>query len=106
MISQLNNFVDLKSFFSTNSSSGSGSGPSTHESVMNIVVSEEGEVQGDENLKLGDVEVQVSVPVAVENAQPPNVEGIRIFVLDIHLVSDPGLHVPIDRFHPDIRANV
>ena len=94
MISQSNDFVDLKSFFSSNSLTGSGLGPSTHESV-NDVVSEEGEVQG-VAVELGDVEAQV----IVENAQLPgqDVEGIRNFIPDVHLISDPGLRIPIEGF--------
>jgi hypothetical protein len=38
----------------------------------------------------------------------PDVEGITIMVFnpDVHVVSNPGLRVPIEQFYPDIRDDV
>jgi hypothetical protein len=38
----------------------------------------------------------------------PDVEGITIMVFnpDVHVVSDPGLRVAIEQFHPNIRDDV
>ncbi|CAN6330735.1 unnamed protein product [Urochloa humidicola] len=93
--------ADLKSFFTSNSSSGSA--PSTHQ-CENAAVSSE-EVQ------------EVAVPVEVEppgnaeaDAEPrvaePDAELIQVFDSAAHVISDPGLRIPIERFHPNIRGDV
>jgi hypothetical protein len=76
----------LKSYFYCSQGQGcSGSGPSTHRSAnVPRVVEEEVEENGKE--------------IAHVQAQ----EGITVFNSD-HIISDPGLHIPIDQFAPNIR---
>ncbi|TVU39404.1 hypothetical protein EJB05_12821, partial [Eragrostis curvula] len=103
--------LDLKSFFSSNFSSSSGSGPSTRESGNNIV-SEQGEVvvQGEREepgettrAGLGNAEHEEE-QVSVHQPPPPqDAEGIKVFDPDAHVVSDPGLRLSIEEFHPNIR---
>jgi hypothetical protein len=81
--------VGLKSYFyCSQGQSCSGSGPSTHGSAnVPRVVEEEVEENGEE--------------IAQVQAQ----EGITVFNPD-HIISDPGLHIPIDQFAPNIRDEV
>jgi len=95
------NYTDLKSFYGTtsrNSGSDGSSGPSTHESG-NVAQSGEQEV-------LHSLEtVQETVQDAENEDQSSHqldVEGIRVFNPDVHVVSDPGLRVAIEQFHPDL----
>ena len=87
---------------SRNSGSDGSSGPSTHESG-NVAQSGEQEV-------LHSLEtVQETVQDAENEDQSSHqldVEGIRVFNPDVHVVSDPGFRVPIEQFHPDIRDDV
>ena len=99
-------FTNLKSFFpSTNFASGSNSEPSTRESG-NVVVP-----KSEEQEELRDSEPHpVETVQGVEHQEPSSheqdVEGIKVFNPDVHLVSDPSLRVAIDQFHPDIRDDV
>ncbi|XP_062197361.1 uncharacterized protein LOC133900270 [Phragmites australis] len=104
--------LDLKSFFSSNLSSGSG--PSTRESG-NALESEEGQGEvGDLGLGFGDSAPEIAdsmAQVAVEdtlllNLPSQDIEGIKVFNPVVHLVSDPGLRIPIEGFHPNIRDDV
>jgi hypothetical protein len=81
--------VGLKSYFyCSQGQSCSGSGPSTHGSAnVPRVVEEEVEENGEE--------------IAQVQAQ----EGITVFNPD-HIISDPGLHISIDQFAPNIRDEV
>jgi hypothetical protein len=81
--------VGLKSYFyCSQGQSCSGSGPSTHGSAnVPRVVEEEVEENGEE--------------IAQVQAQ----EGITVFNPD-HIISVPGLHIPIDQFAPNIRDEV
>jgi hypothetical protein len=101
---KLNGYADLKSFYtttSTNSASGSNSAPSTRESGN--VAESNGLAESMEQQELGDSEPH---PDPVEIVQGVEVKGIKVFNPDVHIVSDPGLCVAIDQFHPDIRDNV
>ena len=94
------NYTDLKSFYGTtsrNSGSDGNSGPSTHES-SNVAQSGEQEV-------LHSLETVQEMQAAENEDQPSHehdVEGIRVFNPDVHVVSDPGLRVAIEQFHPDL----
>jgi hypothetical protein len=81
--------VCLKSYFYCSQDQGcSGSGPSTHVSAnVPRVVEEEVEENGEEIV------------------QVPTQEGITVFNPD-HIISDPGLHILIDQFAPNIRDEV
>ena len=37
-----------------------------------------------------------------QSSQQLDVEDIRVFNPDVHVVSDPGLRVAIEQFHPDL----
>jgi len=84
---------------STISASGSNSSPSTRESG-NVDESTEQQEVGDLEQHLDLVETVQSVEQDVE------VESIKVFNPDVHIVSDPGLRVAINQFHPDIRDDV
>jgi hypothetical protein len=45
-------------------------------------------------------------PVGQQPIEAQDIEFIMVFKPDIHLVSDPGVRLSIDSFHPDIRDNV
>jgi len=99
-------FADLKSFFpSTNSTSGSNSGPSTRESG-NVVVPESEEQEELRDSEPHPVETVQGVEHQEPSSHEQDVEGIKVFNPDVHLVSDPSLRVAIDQFHPDIRDDV
>jgi hypothetical protein len=96
-VNQLHIFVDLKSYFTSNSSSSSA--PSTHQSENVAVVSEEMLAEAvepprdvDRDAETGDVE--------------EDGELIRVFDPNAHVVSDPRLRIPIEKFHPNIREDV
>jgi hypothetical protein len=91
----------LKNFFSTSSSaSGRGSSPSTHESA-NHVATQQGEVV---QRAINQLENVAETNDIVDDSQAS--ELIKVFLPDIHLISDPGLRIPIERFHPNIRGDV
>jgi hypothetical protein len=97
---KLNGYADLKSFYtSTNSASGSNSAPSTRESG-NVAESTKQQELGDSEPRLDPVEAVQGVE---EDAKS---KVLRFSTPDVHLVSDPGLRVAIDQFHPDIRDDV
>jgi hypothetical protein len=101
-------FANLKSFFSsTNSTSGSTSGPSTRESDV-VAESEEQEELGDsEAHPLETVQEEgVANEEMLSHEQNVEVEGIMVFNPDVHLVFHPALRVAIDQFYPDIRDDV
>ncbi|TVU26504.1 hypothetical protein EJB05_29054, partial [Eragrostis curvula] len=108
--------LDLKSFYSSSSSNGRGSSRNTNESVTQGQtegqgVPSEAEVQRSqsENATEAQAEFVAAATDAVEIAQvddTQNSELINNFVPDIHIVSDPALRIPIDRFHPNIRGDV
>jgi len=107
---KLCDFVDLKNFFSANSSSsnvnGSSSNPSTHGSVncvVPLVASNEAD-QNTTNLSENVVQAQLQTHDVVNSEH--SLELIKNFVPSVHLISDPGLRIPIERFHPDIRDDV
>ncbi|KAK3138648.1 hypothetical protein QOZ80_5AG0371600 [Eleusine coracana subsp. coracana] len=112
--------LDLKSFFSrTSSTGGSGSDPSTHESVYGAANEEgEGEAQRATAAQRPQTEEATETQVAIANfveatqaevvafkdAQSQDSELIKVFLPDVHLISDPGLRIPIERFNPNIRG--
>ena len=99
-------FADLKSFFpSTNSASGSNSEPSTRESG-NVVVPESEEQEELRDSEPHPVETVQGVEHQEPSSHEQDVEGIKVFNPDVHLVSDLALYVAINQFHPDIRDDV
>ena len=76
--------------------SGSGSGPSTHGSGIHPRVVEEAVEENDEEV------AQVQVEEVVQDQVG---EGITVFNPD-HIISDPGLRIPIHQFAPNIRDEV
>jgi hypothetical protein len=98
LLTQLSDFADLKNFFITyqnsSSSSGTDSSQSTRESKnLPLVATEHGQ----------SANVAQRLDVA-DNSQAS--ELIKVFILDVHSISDPGLRIPIEGFHPDIRGDV
>ena len=95
----------MKSFFGTtsrNSGSDGNSGPSTHESGN---VAQSGEQKVLHSLET----VQETVQDAENEDQSSHqldVEDIRVFNPDVHVVFYPSLHIAIEQFHPDIRGDV
>jgi hypothetical protein len=98
LLTQLSDFADLRNFFITNqnssSSSGTDSSQSTRESKnLPLVTTEQGQSANvAQRLDVADIS-QAS-------------ELIKVFILDVHLIFDPGLRIPIEGFHPDIRGDV
>ena len=87
-------------------SSGSKSKPSTHESgnVMHLMIRDQ-EVEKEQEEEVDqDIEDPVE-PVVEENVDVEEDEGITDYGLD-DIKFDPGLRIPIDKFHPNIRNDV
>jgi len=110
----LYNCADLKSFFTTISSSGSA--PSIRQSAS-AAVSGEAQPQGGtaepepspRDVAAGGTDEPEPSPTdaAVDTDAPfEDAELIKVFNSDIHVISDPALCFPIEKFHHDIRANV
>jgi hypothetical protein len=117
----------LKNYFSTLSvgSSSNGSRPSTHESGNATTSTAGGVVQENEATQSVPTDVaQIDVGVD-DNAQTPEPqqrpqpqeqgqqqeedEGISLitqFDPHVHIVADPALRMPIERFHPSVQSDV
>ena len=98
--------TDLKSYFSQDSSSTSRN-PSTHGSGVAAVEEVEDNVVP---ATMEDVEIEGdAIPSSVEEEEVEEgaqvQEGITEFNSD-HIISDPGLRIPIDRFASNIRDEV
>ena len=92
--------IDLKSYFSQGSSSTSRN-PSTHGSGVAAVEEVEDNVVP---ATVEDVEIEGDdIPASVEEEEVQ--EGITEFNPD-HIISDPGLRIPIDCFASNIRDEV
>jgi hypothetical protein len=97
-------FVYLKNYFSTNSSSsGTSSRPSTHGSDNRdaLVAIEQGEVVQRATSQSENVAQTHDV---IDDAQASEI--IKVFIPDVHIISDPGFHILLERFHPNIGVDV
>lgn len=111
--------VDLRRFFSS-ASVGSGPGSSWRPSIRetkNVAAVESGTVVQDQEqvqVKSVVVDAEEALPeVGAEQAEANGEEEedggtdlITTFDSNVHIISDPGLRIPIASFHPNIRDDV
>lgn len=87
----------MRSNFTSNTLSGSGSSPSTRESVTGVasegeVQVQRGTIQSENATETQDTDSDSTTQVV--DAQ--DLELIKVIVLEVHVVSDPGLRIPIE----------